>query len=229
MPRSNAAARQDGDDDDPHVLGEPGRGRTGGDVHGDGERAVPWSHHPDWRRHLLRRRHLLGTADPEPRRPWPRSRRAPCHLACTRSPPSTPGTRPPVRARLPPLTETIAKADTTTAVVASANPTIFGQAVTFTATVNSVAPGTKTPTGSVTFFVDANPVGSASLNATGQATFTTSALAGREPRDHRGVRRRRERERECLVPAAADRSCRRPARPRSRPLRARRPSDARSP
>jgi hypothetical protein len=75
------------------------------------------------------------------------------------------------------LTEAVFRGDTTTVVAASANPTIFGQAVTFTATVSPVAPGTKTPTGPVTFLDGGLPLGTAPLNATGQATFTTSTLA----------------------------------------------------
>src|SRR4029077_20561604 len=45
------------------------------------------------------------------------------------------------------LTQTVNKAGTTTSVVSSANPSAFGQSVTFTATVAAVAPGTGTATG----------------------------------------------------------------------------------
>jgi type IV secretory pathway VirB2 component (pilin) len=46
---------------------------------------------------------------------------------------------------------TINKADTTTAVTSSLNPSIYGNAVTFTAVVSVVAPGAGTPTGTITF------------------------------------------------------------------------------
>ncbi|MGE3465552.1 MAG: choice-of-anchor Q domain-containing protein, partial [Pyrinomonadaceae bacterium] len=45
---------------------------------------------------------------------------------------------------------------TTTAVSSDNNPSIFGQAVTFTATVATVPPGMGTPTGTVTFNIDGN-------------------------------------------------------------------------
>jgi hypothetical protein len=69
---------------------------------------------------------------------------------------------------------TVNKADTTT-VVSSHNPSLFGQSVTFTATVSPVAPGAGTPTGTVTFMDGGNPIGTGILGS-GVATFTTSAL-----------------------------------------------------
>jgi hypothetical protein len=72
--------------------------------------------------------------------------------------------------------ETIVKADTTTTVTSSANPSVFGQSVTFTATVSPVAPGAGTPTGTVTFLDGGSPIGTGTLSG-GIATFTTSALA----------------------------------------------------
>jgi sugar lactone lactonase YvrE len=65
---------------------------------------------------------------------------------------------------------------TTTTVTSNVNPSGFGQAVTFTATV--VSAGTAAATGTVTFF-DGSAVLTApiTLNAAGQAAFTTSALA----------------------------------------------------
>jgi hypothetical protein len=64
---------------------------------------------------------------------------------------------------------------TTTTVASSANPSVFGQSVTFTATV--VAPSSAIPTGTVTFTIDGSPQAPISLDGAGQATFTTSALA----------------------------------------------------
>ena len=62
---------------------------------------------------------------------------------------------------------------TTTTVTSSKNPSNFGDAVTFTATVAS----TGIPTGSVTFNDSTTVLGTAALNGSGVATFTTSSLA----------------------------------------------------
>jgi hypothetical protein len=59
---------------------------------------------------------------------------------------------------------------TTTSLVASANPAVVGQAVTFTATVQGPA-GTGTPTGTVTFFVGNTVVARVTLDANGHASF----------------------------------------------------------
>ncbi len=75
-----------------------------------------------------------------------------------------------------PLSETVAKADTTTAITSSGSPAIFGQPVTFTATVSPVAPGAGTPTGSVSFLHGPLLLGPVVLNALGQASFTTNTL-----------------------------------------------------
>src|SRR5260370_11309668 len=60
--------------------------------------------------------------------------------------------------------------------ISSHNPSVFGQSVTFTATVAAVAPGSGTPTGTVTFKSGATALGTAVLSS-GKATFSTSALA----------------------------------------------------
>jgi hypothetical protein len=73
--------------------------------------------------------------------------------------------------------QVVNKADTnTTTVTSSLNPSIFGQSVTFTATVAAVPPGAGTPTGMVTFLDGGGSIGSGTLSG-GVATFTTSALA----------------------------------------------------
>src|SRR6266581_2175518 len=74
------------------------------------------------------------------------------------------------------LTQTVNKASTSTTVASSANPSVFGQSVTFTATVVVVAPGAGSPSGTVTFLDGATALGSGTLSG-GTATFTTSALA----------------------------------------------------
>jgi hypothetical protein len=61
-------------------------------------------------------------------------------------------------------------------VVSSLNPSVAGQAVTFTATVSPVSPGSGTPTGTATFMDGSTTLGTAALGG-GIASFTTSALA----------------------------------------------------
>src|SRR5207249_3170676 len=68
------------------------------------------------------------------------------------------------------------KADTTTALNSSANPSAVGQAVTFTASVTVTAPGAGTPSGTVTFQGGAARRGGGTLNGAGQATFSTTTL-----------------------------------------------------
>jgi RHS repeat-associated protein len=66
----------------------------------------------------------------------------------------------------------------TRAVLTSAtNPAVFGQAVTFTATVTPLTGGAGTPAGTVTFRNGKTIVlGTATLDASGRATFSTAAL-----------------------------------------------------
>jgi len=66
---------------------------------------------------------------------------------------------------------------TTTALTADPNPSVFGQPVTFTATVTADAPSTAVPTGTVDFLDGATNLGTGTLNNAGTATFTTSTLA----------------------------------------------------
>src|SRR5437764_254616 len=69
---------------------------------------------------------------------------------------------------------TVNTAGATTSVASSKNPTVFGQAVTFSVTVSAT---TGTPTGTVTLFDGASTIGTAALGSTGAAAFTTSSLA----------------------------------------------------
>ena len=62
---------------------------------------------------------------------------------------------------------------TTTTLTSSQNPSVFGQAVTFTATVSGSG---GTPTGTVTFLDGGTSIGTGTLSG-GVATFTTSSLA----------------------------------------------------
>ena len=66
---------------------------------------------------------------------------------------------------------------TTTTVTTSDGSTVFGESVTFTATVAPVPPGTGTPTGSVQFKADGVNLGAAVSLSGGTAQRTTSALA----------------------------------------------------
>jgi len=77
----------------------------------------------------------------------------------------------------PPLTQTVNQAATKTTVISSANPSRFGQPVTFTATVKAVAPGSGVPTGTVTFYDGTTPLGTAQLYGSGQATISISTLS----------------------------------------------------
>src|SRR5205807_2338908 len=74
------------------------------------------------------------------------------------------------------VTQTVGQASSATALASSANPSVSGQSVVFTATVSAVSPGAGTPTGPVTFMDGTNPLATNSLSA-GQATFTTSTFA----------------------------------------------------
>src|SRR5439155_362923 len=75
----------------------------------------------------------------------------------------------------PVLMQTVNRAASSTSVASSNNPSIFGSAVTFTATVTSSA--TSIPTGTVTFQDGAATLGTGMLSG-GNATLATSALVG---------------------------------------------------
>ncbi len=65
---------------------------------------------------------------------------------------------------------------TTTRVTSSANPSVFGQSVTFTATVSPVLAASGTPTGMVTFRDGTTNLFTSALTTSGVATFTTTTL-----------------------------------------------------
>ena len=78
------------------------------------------------------------------------------------------------------LSQTINKANTSTSLAADVNPAVFGQYVTFTATVAASSPGSGTPTGTVTFYDGSTSLGTGTLAVVGGqnvATLSTSALA----------------------------------------------------
>ena len=71
----------------------------------------------------------------------------------------------------------VSQTSTTTSLTWSANPSVFGQSVTFTATVAAVSPGSGTPTGTVNFLDGTTTIGTGiALNSSGVATFSTSTL-----------------------------------------------------
>jgi len=72
------------------------------------------------------------------------------------------------------LTQTVNKANSSTAIVSSLNPSFQGQSVTFTATVSGIAGG-ATPTGNVTFKDGATSLGTTVVSG-GVATFSTTTL-----------------------------------------------------
>src|SRR5580692_4340553 len=69
----------------------------------------------------------------------------------------------------------VVKNDSTTVVNASANPTKYGEAVTFTATITHTA--TPVPTGTVTFKSGTTVLATVAVGATGTAKYSTSNLA----------------------------------------------------
>jgi hypothetical protein len=82
----------------------------------------------------------------------------------------SPGFRPSTSA---PLIQVVNGLTTTTTLVSSLNPSVYGQAVTFTAAVNSAS---GTPTGTVIFYDGSTAIGSVTL-ANGSASLSTSSLA----------------------------------------------------
>lgn len=72
--------------------------------------------------------------------------------------------------------QVVNKDATTTTIGSSANPSVFSQAVTFTAAVTANSPGSGTPTGTVTFKNGSTTLGTSTLDGTGHATLTTSTL-----------------------------------------------------
>jgi hypothetical protein len=74
-----------------------------------------------------------------------------------------------------PISQIINKSDSAMLLATSSSPSVFGQAVQITATVQASANGGGTPSGSVIFSDGASPLGFAVLN-NGKAVLSTSAL-----------------------------------------------------
>ena len=82
-------------------------------------------------------------------------------------------------AQRPVLTVTYAapaKANSTIIVTSAAGTSTYGDSVTYTASVAAAAPGTDTPTGSVTFYDGLTPIGTRAVDVTGGAALTTTTL-----------------------------------------------------
>ncbi len=75
----------------------------------------------------------------------------------------------------PPLVQNVNKAGTETDLESSENPSIYGDGVTFTATVSPTDSGIGPPTGQVTFYDGSTALDTETLSS-GSASFTTSAL-----------------------------------------------------
>jgi ELWxxDGT repeat protein len=75
------------------------------------------------------------------------------------------------------LSQDVAKAATAASLAATSESSTAGDAVTFNATVATVAPGSGTPGGDVTFKDGAASIGTTALGPDGKATLTTSGLA----------------------------------------------------
>ncbi len=81
----------------------------------------------------------------------------------------------------PSFTHVVNQAGTGTVITESvASPTVYGQLVTFTATVSVISPGSSTPTGTVTFFAGTTPISAALplsvVNGNTVATWTPRFL-----------------------------------------------------
>lgn len=71
----------------------------------------------------------------------------------------------------------ISKGSTVTTLAASTNVLIYGQNITFTATVTAAVPASGLATGTITFKDGSTILGTAALNASGIATFTTNRIS----------------------------------------------------
>ncbi len=70
--------------------------------------------------------------------------------------------------------EIVNPAATTTSLVASANPSVYGQDVTFTVFVTATAPGTGTPDGQAQLYIDSSAVGAPFTLTGGQGSITVA-------------------------------------------------------
>ncbi len=71
----------------------------------------------------------------------------------------------------------VIKGNATIVETTSTNSAVYGQSITFTATVKAMAPATNLPTGTVTFKDGALTLGVVSINTNGTATFSTNKIS----------------------------------------------------
>jgi uncharacterized repeat protein (TIGR01451 family) len=74
------------------------------------------------------------------------------------------------------VTQVVNQDSTTTTLALSPNPSVYGQIVTFTASVKVNGPGSGTPTGTVAFYDGTTKLGTALLNNNGVAAFSFAKL-----------------------------------------------------
>jgi PKD repeat protein len=74
------------------------------------------------------------------------------------------------------VNQVVGKANTTTTLVSSPNPSAFSTPATFTATITANAPGAGTATGNVTFTIDASTI-VVPVDANGRAAYVTTTLS----------------------------------------------------
>jgi hypothetical protein len=77
----------------------------------------------------------------------------------------------------PVQSQAVSPAATSVALRTSSASVLAGRSVTFTATVRAVAPGTGTPTGTVTFLDGSIAIGTVALGGSGTAALSTSSLS----------------------------------------------------
>ena len=75
-----------------------------------------------------------------------------------------------------PIVQTVNKADSSTQLTSSGNPSVVGSTLTLTAHLTAVAPGGGTPSGSVTFIDGTTTLGASVLNGSGVATLVSPQL-----------------------------------------------------
>jgi Bacterial Ig-like domain (group 3)/Right handed beta helix region len=76
-----------------------------------------------------------------------------------------------------PVVFTINQATANVALTSTGGSAVFGQGVTFVATVSATVGAAGTPTGTVTFLDSGSPLGTVTLGGSGNATFNTSSLS----------------------------------------------------
>ncbi|HEV2348994.1 MAG TPA: Ig-like domain-containing protein, partial [Terriglobia bacterium] len=76
----------------------------------------------------------------------------------------------------PVYAQVVNKASVSTTLTSSLNPSLSGQSVTFTAQVSVLAPGSGTPSGTVSFMDGTTTISTGTLNSAGWTILTTSAL-----------------------------------------------------